>query len=170
MVDLETRATGERQRPRAAADRTPAGADEPRSPRVRGRSWRLLLLLAGALAFLFPFYYMVVGSLQTHTDSGLSGVLPHPGNLTFANYRNINQAIDLGRSLLNSGIFTGGVILGTLVFGSMAGYALAQLQFRGKNLLFNTMLLVQIVPFQLLTIPLYVLIARDYGLSDSYLA
>ena len=35
--------------------------------------------------------------------------------------------------------------------------------------MFASLLLVQVVPFQLLTIPLYVLIVRDYGLADSYL-
>ena len=133
------------------------------------RYGRLLVLAGGAIVFLFPFYYMIVGSLQTHLDSSLSGALPHPGNLSLHNYLQIDGSISLGRGLLNSGIFTGGVILGTVVFGSLAGYALAQLHFRGRGMVFGAMLLVQIVPFQLLTIPLYVLIVRDYGLGDSYL-
>jgi multiple sugar transport system permease protein len=61
------------------------------------------------------------------------------------------------------------VLLGTVVFGVLAGYALARLHFRGRSLVFNLMLLVQVIPFQLLTIPLYVLIVRTYGLGDSYL-
>lgn len=143
-----------------------SGGAEPRS-RVRGW-WRLAALLAGAFVFLFPFYYMLMGSLQTEPNSGPSGALPDPGNLTTANYTSINSRLDLLRALVNSGIFTGGVILGTVVFGILAGYALAQLHFRGRGLLFNLMLLVQVVPFQLLTIPLYVLIVRSYGLADSY--
>jgi multiple sugar transport system permease protein len=131
--------------------------------------WRFLALLVGAFVFLFPFYYMLVGSLQTEPDSSVQGAFPSVGNLTLHNYVEINAAIDLGRSLLNSGIFTGGVILGTLVFGVLAGYALARLQFRGRGTVFSLMLLVQVVPFQLLTIPLYVLIVRSYGLADSYL-
>jgi multiple sugar transport system permease protein len=131
--------------------------------------WRFLALLVGAFVFLFPFYYMLVGSLQTEPDSSVKGAFPSVGNLTGHNYVEINAAIDLGRSLLNSGIFTGGVILGTLVFGVLAGYALARLQFRGRATVFSLMLLVQVVPFQLLTIPLYVLIVRSYGLADSYL-
>jgi multiple sugar transport system permease protein len=56
-----------------------------------------------------------------------------------------------------------------MVFGVLAGYALALLHFRGKGTLFGAMLLIQVVPFQLLMIPLYVLIARTYGLADNYL-
>lgn len=130
---------------------------------------RLLALLLGAFVFLFPFYYMLIGSLQAEPNTSIAGALPNPANLTLHNYQEIDAAISVGTSLLNSGIFTGGVLLGTVVFGSLSGYALAQLQFRGRSLLFNLMLLVQVVPFQLLTIPLYVLIVRDYGLGDTYL-
>ena len=133
------------------------------------KPWRFLALLAGAFVFLFPFYYMLIGSLQAEPDPTVAGAFPDPGNLTGENYVQINAAINLGRTLLNSGIFTGGVILGTLVFGVVAGYALARLRFRGRGAVFNLMLLVQVIPFQLLTIPLYVLIVRSYGLSDSYL-
>ncbi|TCN44314.1 multiple sugar transport system permease protein [Kribbella orskensis] len=131
--------------------------------------WRFLTLLVGAFVFLFPFYYMLIGSLQTEPDPTVRGAFPEPGNLTGQNYVEINNAISLGQSLLNSGIFTGGVILGTMVFGVLAGYALARLQFRGRGAVFGLMLLVQVVPFQLLTIPLYVMVVRSYGLADSYL-
>ncbi|MFI6832642.1 carbohydrate ABC transporter permease [Kribbella sp. NPDC050241] len=131
--------------------------------------WRFLALLVGAFVFLFPFYYMLVGSLQAEPDPSVKGAFPSPANLTGRNYAEIDTAINLGRSLLNSGIFTGGVILGTLVFGVLAGYALARLQFRGRGAVFGLMLLVQVIPFQLLTIPLYVMIVRSYGLADSYL-
>jgi multiple sugar transport system permease protein len=137
--------------------------------RTRGRALRLLVLLAGALLFLFPFYYMLIGSLQAEPDTGIGGAWPDPGNLTLHNYKQIDGAISLGRTLINSGVFTGGVILCTVVFGLLAGYALAVLEFRGKGSLFAAVMLVLVVPFQLLTIPLYVLIVRDYGLADSYL-
>ncbi len=136
---------------------------------MRKSPWRFLALLVGAFVFLFPFYYMLIGSLQAEPDPSVTGAFPHPGNLTGKNYAEIDAAINLGRSLLNSGVFTGGVIIGTLVFGVLTGYALARLQFRGRGLVFNLMLLVQVVPFQLLTIPLYVMIVRSYGLADSYL-
>jgi multiple sugar transport system permease protein len=131
--------------------------------------WRLIALALGALAFLFPFYYMIIGSLQKTKDASLSGLIPRPSNTTLHNYGQINAAVSLGRTLINSGVFTGGVLLGTVVFGSLAGYALAQLHFRGRGLLFASMLLLQMIPFQLLIIPLYVLIVRNYGLGDSYL-
>jgi multiple sugar transport system permease protein len=140
-----------------------------RKPGGAGRVLTYVLLVIGAVAFLFPFYYMVVGSLQTEPNTTVAGAFPSPGNLTFANYAAINSRLDLGQSLINSGIFTGGVLLGTVVFGVLAGYALALLHFRGRGTIFGSMLLVQVIPFQLLMIPLYVMIARTYGLGDTYL-
>ncbi|WP_431966047.1 carbohydrate ABC transporter permease [Actinacidiphila sp. bgisy160] len=151
-----------------AHKRRPAG----HGPHTHSHTRRILsrlALLAGAFAFLFPFYYMLIGSLQREPDSSPAGAFPRPGNLSLHNYAEINSAISLGRSLINSGIFTGGVIVCTTVFGLLAGYALARLHFRGKGSTFALVLLVQVIPFQLLMIPLYVLIVRDYGLADSYI-
>jgi multiple sugar transport system permease protein len=137
--------------------------------RRRSRSWlRIVVLVLGAVVFLFPFYYMLVGSLQSEPDTSLGGAFP-TGGVTLENYADINSRVNLVRSLVNSGIFTGGVLLFTVVLGVLAGYALARLHFRGSGTLFAVMLLVQVVPFQLLIIPLYVMIVRDYGLADSYL-
>ena len=141
----------------------------PPSRRSRRRLWPLLGLTVGALVFLFPFYYMVIGALQSEPNSSISGAFPNPANLTLDNLVDIDRAIDLPRTLLNSGIFTGGVLLSTLVLGLLAGYALARLEFRGRGAVFSAMLLILIVPFQLLMIPLYVMIVRNYGLADSYL-
>jgi len=152
---------------------------ERASPRVdrpepaERMSWRrvpgLAALMLGAVLFLFPFYYMVVGALQREPNTDISGAFPNPANLTLANFADINTRVDLVRTLINSGIFTGGVLLATFFIGLLAGYALAQLDFRGRSVVFNTMLLILILPFQLFMIPLYVLIVRTYGLADSYL-
>ncbi len=159
--------------PRPAARRTKsspsARSETKRHPRRRGAIVRWVVLAIGALLFLFPFYYMVIGSLQRTPDPTPAGAFPHPANLTLENYVEINSRISLLTGLVNSGIFTGGVILGTVVFGVLAGYALSVLHWRGRGVTFSIALLVQIVPFQLLMIPLYVLIARDYGLADTHL-
>ena len=57
------------------------------------------------------------------------------------------------------------MLICTVFFGVLAGYALAILEWRGRAFTFALALLVQVVPFQLLIVPLYVLIARNYGLA-----
>ena len=141
----------------------------PRRPRHQRSIVRLVALTVGSLVFLFPFYYMLIGSLQEEPDTSVGGAFPSPANLTTNNYSDINGSIDLVRSLVNSGIFTAAVVFSTLVFGLLAGYSLAVLHYRGRGVAFAAVLLVQTIPFQLLMIPLYVLLVRDYGLGDTYL-
>lgn len=155
-----------------AAPAPPEVPPPPAHQQYRSRAGRWVgigVLLIAALAFLFPFYYMIVGSFQGTPDTTVAGAFPRFGDLTLANYTAINDRLNIPQALLSSGIFTGGVLLCTVVFGVLAGYALARLHFRGRGLVFSALVLIQVVPFQLLMIPLYVLIARDYGLSDSYL-
>ncbi|WP_159622182.1 carbohydrate ABC transporter permease [Ruania rhizosphaerae] len=130
--------------------------------------WRYVLLAAAAIVFAFPFYFMVVGAFQENPTNTPDEMFPISG-WTFGNFTAINARIDLLGSLANSLIFTAGVLLGTVTFGLLAGYALARLDFRGKSATWVLMMLVQMVPFQLLMIPLYVQITRSYGLGDTYL-
>ncbi|WP_449407026.1 carbohydrate ABC transporter permease [Microbacterium maritypicum] len=128
----------------------------------------IVLLTIAAIGFAFPFYFMLVGAFQESPTNSPDELLPTSG-WTIDNFLAIDSRIDLMGSLLNSLIFTAGVLLGTVVFGLLAGYAIARLDFRGRGVVWVLMLLVQMVPFQLLMIPLYVQITRNYGLGDSYL-
>lgn len=128
----------------------------------------IVLLTIAAIGFAFPFYFMIVGAFQESPTNSPSELFPTSG-WTVENFLAIDSRIDLVGSLLNSLIFTAGVLLGTVVFGLLAGYAIARLDFRGRGVIWVLMLLVQMIPFQLLMIPLYVQITRSYGLGDTYM-
>ena len=65
----------------------------------RTRTWpRMVALVFGAIIFLFPFYYMVIGSLQAKRDTSIGGVIPTHG-VTLHNYVQINGSLDLVQSL-----------------------------------------------------------------------
>lgn len=151
------------------AETSTKAAGKPKSTSRVLRITRFVLLFIGAVAALLPFYYMIIGALQKNRDTSLVGLLPLPGNLTLDNFVDVNQAINLFGSLLNSMIFTGGVVACTLVFGLLVGYALAVLEFRGRGIVFAMVLLVQAIPFQLLMIPLYVMVVRYFGLADNFI-
>jgi multiple sugar transport system permease protein len=125
-------------------------------------------VMLGALASIFPLYYMVVGSFQLKADSAFSGLIPRPGNLGLTNYRDVNKAISLLPSLGNSAVFTLGTVVLTIAIGLPAGYALARLRFPGKSAVTAGLILVLVLPFQVLMIPLYILVVRDYGLADNF--
>ncbi|MDR7184587.1 multiple sugar transport system permease protein [Microbacterium trichothecenolyticum] len=134
--------------------------------RVARRALRYFALVLGALAFLFPFYYMLVVSFSPDWVADWSVLVPR--ELTLNNYAELFESTDVGRSLLNSAIFAGGVVLLTQIGALLCGYALAFISFHGSRIVFATVLLLQIVPFQVLLIPLYVLVTRTYGLGDTY--
>ena len=136
--------------------------------RRAGTVARQVLLAVAALVFAFPFYFMVVGAFQENPTNSPDRLMPTSG-WTTENFAQIDSRIDLVGSLVNSLIMTTGVLLGTIVLGTLAGYAVARLQFPGRRLTWVLMLLVQMVPFQLLMIPLYVQITRGFGLGDTYL-
>jgi multiple sugar transport system permease protein len=136
--------------------------------RRAGTLARQVLLAVAALVFAFPFYFMVVGAFQENPTNSPDRLVPTSG-WTTQNFAQIDSRIDLAGSLVNSLIMTAGVLLGTIVLGTLAGYAVARLQFPGLRLTWVLMLLVQMVPFQLLMIPLYVQITRGFGLGDTYL-
>ena len=75
----------------------------------------------------------------------------------------------LATDTLGGGEGAVGLLLAAVGIGLLAGYALARLEFRGRGMVFNAMLLILIVPFQVLMIPLYVMIVRGYLLGDTYL-
>ena len=139
-----------------------------RRTRSLPRILSLILLTVAAIGFAFPFYFMLVGAFQENPTNSPNELFPTSG-WTVDNFLAIDSRIDLAGSLLNSLIFTACVLLGTVVFGLLAGYAIARLDFRGRGVIWVLMLLVQMVPFQLLMIPLYVQITRNYGLGDSYM-
>ncbi|HEV8172382.1 MAG TPA: hypothetical protein VGP91_01920, partial [Actinoplanes sp.] len=72
-----------RTMPVAVAGDAPVGGAKRVSKPRRRSWWRTIALTLGAIAFLFPFYYMIVGSLQRRSDTSLVGALPLPGNFSF---------------------------------------------------------------------------------------
>lgn len=160
----------DKQQPRSTGVPPSAGPDPAtgRPARRPGRSLLPAVLAGAALAFVLPFYVMAIGAFQESPTNTPAALLPF-GGWTMENFVLLDERVDLARGLLNSFIVTAGVVLGTLVLGMPAGYALAKLRWRGREALFVTMLVVQVIPFQLLMIPLYIQVAGLYGLGDTYL-
>ncbi|GGE24363.1 sugar ABC transporter permease [Marinithermofilum abyssi] len=124
-----------------------------------------LILIAGAVLFIFPFYWMVLASIKTPEEVFDLSLIP--SKVTWDSYVYMFDRIPVWGSLLNSFIFAGGVTLITLIFTSMAGYALARLEFRGRDVLFSVILLTMMIPFQLLMIPLYIIVVK-LGWMNTY--
>ena len=91
-----------------------------------------------------------------------------PAGVTLDNYRDVFARVDFARYLLNS-LFINGMIVGAgLLVNSLAGYAFARLQWRGRNLLFGLVLAVMIIPLEAIAVPLFYMVSL-IGWRDTYL-
>jgi len=124
--------------------------------------WHLALIPL-ALVMLFPFFWLVVTSLQTLAQSRTFGL--HFG-LQFHNYIDAWTQAPFGRWLANTTIVSVTVVISNLVFCSLAGYALARMRFFGSGALFLVILATLMVPFQVVMVPT-LLIVRGLGLVDT---
>lgn len=121
-------------------------------------------LSVAALIMIAPLLYALYASLQQPSDYGH---LVGPGGLTLSNYSFVFHHAPIGRWYLNTIIVTGGVIIGSAVLNTMAGYALARLRFPGRSLSFLVVLVVLMVPLQAILVPLYLFVAK-LGWLNSY--
>lgn len=140
------------------------------------RSQLLLHVPMLILAFLFlaPLLWMVATSLKTPADivGGLGTVrwLPHP--TTLANFRSVLanfEEFPIWRWTGNSLFISLAVTLLVLVVDSLAAFAYARLQWRGRDKVFAILVATMLVPGQVLLIPSYLLI-RYLHWFDTYWA
>ena len=152
---------------RLARDRS--AATRPRSPArlPLGRILVLVLIVAGALAMLIPFVWMLSTSLK---PSGALLTLPPrliPEEPTAEPYRRVMQAFPMARVFLNSVLVALGTTAGQLVLASMSGYAFARFDFRGRDVLFYVYLATLMVPFAVTVTPLFIIVT-ELGWTNSY--
>lgn len=122
------------------------------------RTWTivaLMLLLAAALMMLLPFIWTVSTSLKPETEVVKYPPTLFPSHITFSHYVDIWHRIPFARLFLNTLIFAGGVTLFSLFFDSLTAYALARLEFPGRDVLFVLILATMMLPFQVTLIPLF---------------
>jgi multiple sugar transport system permease protein len=131
------------------------------TPRTAAAVKYAFLTLA-ALLMVAPLLYALYVSLQQPRDFGH---VVSPAHLTLSNYGYVFGHAPIGRWYLNTLVVTAGVVLGTVVVNTAAGYALARIAFPGRWLVFGIVLLVLMVPLQAILIPLYLLVAKLHWLN-----
>jgi len=129
---------------------------------------RTLLAWSVAGLFVLPLVFMVATSLRTPEEAA-AGVLLAPPSLHVANYAEAWRSTNFARQFVNSLVVALAVTLGQIVTSLLAGYAFARMEFRGKNAIFLVLLSTMIVPFQVLVIPVFVVLAK-VGWINSYWA
>jgi len=136
--------------------------------RTIGRVVIFILLLILAISFLYPLYYMLVNSLKS-----LSGYYIDPfglpkEQLQWQNFLTMISQFKILQLFGNSFIISFLTVLGLVVFGTLAAYSFAKVDFRGKNGIYLAILATMFVPAQVTMIPMYISFAKA-GLVDSYM-
>lgn len=130
-----------------------------------------LSLLLLVMLFISPIMLMLVGSLKPDMrvliEAGnIKAFIPDQASLQ--NYIDVFDRVEFGRYMFNSLWITGCVVVIGLVVNSMAGYAFARMQWRGRDVLFTLVLMIMIVPLEAIAVPLFYQVTL-LGWRDTYI-
>jgi ABC-type glycerol-3-phosphate transport system permease component len=132
------------------------------------RSPTYLLLVLGAVLTFGPFYWMVVSSFKPQSEIFTSVLTPLPTDPTLEHYRSLLGRTPFLRWTFNSIVFALGTTFLSLFFSTLAGFAFAKYEFRGKRVLFAVVLASVSIPQFVTIIPVYGLMVK-LGLTNTYL-
>ena len=128
---------------------------------------QLILLLLVALAMLVPLLWLVSTSLKGPAeDIFTSPPALWPSQPSLEAYTRLFTDNPIGTYLLNSTIVSGLAVLANLLFCSLAAYPLARMRFKGRGLVLALVVATILIPFQVVMIPLYLLMVQ-LGLRNS---
>ena len=129
-----------------------------------GRVVSYFAAIVFTILFAFPLVFMVMSSLKPDfnllQDVGTARSFLPGGPISFDNYVGVYDRIPLVRFIFNSLLVSTITVVIGLFVNSMLGFALARMEFRGKNIVFAVIISTLILPFEVLAIPLLYLMVK----------
>ncbi len=153
--------------PETATPRAPRRREHWTPGRVVAQSAIYAVLIVIAALYIFPFLIDVATSFKTEPDAAANPLSLIPQTWTTAAYQTLFLNSDFPIWFKNSIVVTLFVTAGRVFFDSLAGYALARLDFRGRGVVFAVLVAIMAVPNIVLLIPKY-LVINQLGIFDSY--
>jgi multiple sugar transport system permease protein len=126
-----------------------------------------VLLLAGLIAMVGPFIWMLLSSFKREAEIAEVPPTWWPQSPTFDNYTTVFERLDFATYAINSTVVALAITAGNAVFCSALGYALAKIDFPGRRILFGTVMGTLMVPGMAIFVPLFVLVA-NMGLVNTH--
>ncbi|WP_160135453.1 carbohydrate ABC transporter permease [Halococcus salsus] len=123
------------------------------------------VVVGGAILWSLPFWWTIATSISAAPAT--TSVALAPSDLTLGNFQTLFETQPVGRWFANTIIFAGSVTAFNLVFDSLAGYALARLDFAGRDKLFLLFVSTMMIPGMVTLIPVYVLLS-ELGWVNTY--
>lgn len=127
----------------------------------------LLLFIILAVIMLLPIIWMLLSSFKPDNEIIRFPPTLFPSAFTMKNFIKCTQRIDIWVYLKNSFIYSFGATLPSLLVNTMAGYAFARYDFKGKDIIFVIFLATMMIPFQVIMIPSF-LEVHALGMYDNY--
>ncbi len=126
-------------------------------------------LILGALIMVFPFIWMILTSFKTVAESNAVPPVIFPSAFRWENFKEAVTSLPFLKLYLNTALMILFRVICAVAFSSMAGYAFAMLNFRGKKLLFGIVLVQMSLPSQIFIIPQYQMVAK-MGMANTIFA
>lgn len=114
----------------------------------------LFLVLCGLITIV-PFLWMVLTSLKTYGESIHIPLVFFPDKMQWENYASVWNKFPILKLYLNTFVVMMLSIISQVLVCSMAAYAFARLEFKGKNFLFLLCLSMMMIPSQIFLVPHY---------------
>jgi multiple sugar transport system permease protein len=153
--------------PRPLPTRRPGRRYRALEPSRAGKAVRAVLLAIASLVTIFPFYAMVVLALKPPVAVKFPSSLA-PTGLTFDAFRQVLRAQDILRWTVNTLIYSAVSVVAVLLLASMAGYAFAKKRFPGREVIFWSFLSMVMVPYHVVLIPTFILMAKLNGVDTMW--
>lgn len=128
------------------------------------------VLVPLALIWLFPIWLMFVFASLPEQALYQPGVRLWPGTEFFANFNALEESTGFTRTIFNSVVVAVIYTALSILMTSMAGWALARYRFHGKAVVAGVVLGTMTLPYFVLVIPQFIMVARDFGLSNTWFA
>ncbi|MBN2625321.1 MAG: carbohydrate ABC transporter permease [Spirochaetales bacterium] len=128
-----------------------------------------LILIAGALTMVIPFFWMVSTSFKALKEVFVFPPTFFGDKIIWQNYLKVSDRYPFGLFFLNSIKISFFVVFAQLLTSSMAGFAFSRIKFKGREALFSLYLGTLIVPFHVTLVPTF-LIMKYFGWIDSHLS
>jgi sn-glycerol 3-phosphate transport system permease protein len=129
-------------------------AARPRFP------WALFGAALAALAWIFPYAWMVLTSFKTMPEIVARPTALLPDRLNLSAYREVFAAMPVARSMALTAAMAGAIAGLQVALALPAGYALAKLRFTGRRWAFATVLVCLLVPAQATFVPVFLFFAK----------
>jgi multiple sugar transport system permease protein len=126
-----------------------------------------LALTLVAIAFLFPFFWMVSNAVRSNAEVMAIPVHVLPEVFEWGNFSAAWTRLPFGRFFLNSAVIAVCVTAITVIVSCLSGYAFARLKFRARETLLLGYISTLMVPPLMLIIPLF-LIVNKLGLVNTF--